>query len=81
MEEKDFLDLKNKNIYIRKVLVEKYSKEYMINWIKKQKNIDARKQEYDSAARLRRIERLLLTIEIDINHDADKQYFSIFENR
>ena len=40
MEEKDFLDLKNKNIYIRKVLVEKYSKEYMINWIKKQKNIE-----------------------------------------
>lgn len=46
----------SEQIYIKKVLIEKYGTKWMLNWIKIQKQKSIKIQDYDEAARWRDVE-------------------------
>lgn len=71
------------NVFIRKVLVEKYSRAFMIKWITKQKNDSVKKLDFENAARWRTVE-IGFPIDVkyytsEILYKIDGEFFELFE--
>jgi hypothetical protein len=70
------------NVFIKKVLLEKIDRKWMLKWIKKQKEIYIKNQIYEEAAKWRDIETLFFDTEYceKFKKEFDELIYYLYEN-